>query len=502
MSELVRRIAVVGDGLAAWTVGASLAHRMPGASIVMVPAAGRSGVGDLYATAPPRRARLLDAIGISDRELLAAGGVFRLGMRLDGWRADMRSFTIGLGGLGTSISGVPFEALWTRVARRERGEHPAGDTVFPIEAWSPAAVLAGSNRFAPPLDNPRHPFGELEIAMALEPRAHLVSLRNAARAGGVRETATLSVVETADGRISRLRTNDGRVVHADIFVDATGPDAILLRTLPGGCEREDWSVWLTADRVSVSVDAADPALPPIDIAVAEPTGWALAVPLTDRTISARVYDSGLSPDPAAADHIRLDQGRRRRSWIGNCVAIGDAAIEVEPLLATHLAMVHSAVERLLALMPGADCAPVETALYDREWCEECDALRDMLVIAHAVSERCEPYWKSSATLPVSAATTLTLWLERGYLPVRDRELWGREQRIQLLLGAGALPSASDPTADHVTDAQFGRIAGQLRTNIADAVDTAPTHAEIIARLGRPVRPASKRSFEPLVGIFE
>lgn len=482
MTGPIRRIVIAGDGLAAWTAAGVLARRLPGVAVAVVPTACRPSLDDLYATVPPDRARIHDAIGIDDRDLItSAQGVFRFGIRFGSWGVGGVSFCVGLGGLGGPIGGSTFDQLWVREWHR-RGQTLHDADWPPMEAWSPAAMLSVQNRFAPPSDDPRHPFGELAVSLALDPPSYRALLRAAAVRSGVRITAPLSAVELTGERITCLRLVDGTALEADLFVDASGPDACLLSSLPGGEKRDDWSGWLTADRVALEQIDADPLLPPLDAAIADASGWTLVSPLAERTVAARLYASEHARQAARSHHQILAQSRRERAWIGNCVAIGDAAVEIEPLLMRHLALVHAAIRRIIALLPGVDCAPVETAQYNRDWREEADHLRDWTVIARAVSGRTGDGWLMRTELPEPAAAILQLWREKGVLSARDREPWGREQSAQLLLGAGWMPDEPGALAQRVPEQDFRHVAERRRQMIVAAVAAAPMHADVIARL--------------------
>ncbi|MGJ3627672.1 tryptophan 7-halogenase [Sphingomonas sp. MMS24-JH45] len=77
-------------------------------------------------------------------------------------------------------------------------------------------------------------------------------------------------------------------------------------------------------------------------------------------------------------------GRLAAAWIGNAVAIGDAAAIVGPLDAAPLQLLHAQVERIVASLPDASLAAVEIADVNRRAAEEADRLRDFQ-IAHARS---------------------------------------------------------------------------------------------------------------------
>src|SRR5206468_10596708 len=136
-----------------------------------------------------------------------------------------------------------------------------------------------------------------------------------------------------DGAIQSLQVG-GREVAADLYVDATGPDALLRSRLDD--QWEDWSEWLRADRVlfAQSDSPAEPSLLDTATAVAGGWRWQAAAPggmsqgmvyssehLTDAVALRILSESGSA---IALEAVPIRQGRWSQPWLRNCVAIGDA----------------------------------------------------------------------------------------------------------------------------------------------------------------------------------
>src|SRR5207253_5245758 len=94
--------------------------------------------------------------------------------------------------------------------------------------------------------------------------------------------------------------------------------------------------------------------------------------------------------------VVIRQGRWSQPWVRNCVAIGDAAVGVEPLEWTNLHLAHGAIDRIVAMMPDRDFSPVELWDYNRQAGAEADRVRDFLVVHYAVASP-----QDFATLPPS-----------------------------------------------------------------------------------------------------
>lgn len=139
----------------------------------------------------------------------------------------------------------------------------------------------------------------------------------------------------------------------------------------------------------------------------------------------------------------------------NCLAIGDAAVRVEPLEWANLHLAHSQIDRLVSMMPDKEFAPVELAEYNRQCNAEADRVRDFICMHYLTARRSEPFWKAASSVepPPSLAHTLSLFAERGRLPYYEEETFARDSWLAVLLGQGFLPHRIDPLSESVTPEQ-------------------------------------------------
>jgi tryptophan halogenase len=192
--------------------------------------------------------------------------------------------------------------------------------------------------------------------------------------------------------------------------------------------------------------------------------------------------AGIDPQPPVA----IRQGRRPEPWLRNCVALGDAAAMVEPLEWTNLHLAHSAIDRLVAMMPDRDCASVELWDFNRQCAAETDRVRDFLALHYAASDRTEPLWRGlrDAAPPASLAHTLGLFRERGRLPFYEEETFGRDSWLAVLLGQGVVPAHVDPLIDVVPPSDSERAMAAMRDAISRQVPALPTQAQFLASIQR------------------
>jgi tryptophan halogenase len=380
------------------------------------------------------------------------------------------------GRYGASFGPISFHLHWLRAAD--------DGTALAFDAYAPAAALARADRFVPP--TPGTPFADHEYGLTLNLPRYLAMMRAFARHVGVREEAgTIGGVELdARGWIAAVMTEDRRRLAAELFVDATGPAARLRSALDG--RRNDWCRWLPCDRVLLA-EAAAPVEPLVLTRVtALPGGWhwtsgrqsgiAYASDYLTDSRAARVLRNAAGAEPDGP--IRLDPGTRPEPWRGNVVAIGDAATQVEPLEWCNLHLALSAIDRLVAMLPGRTPAPVEAADFNRQTLAEAERVRDFLAMHWHVAKRGDPLWRqvAAAEPPASLAHTLAQFAERGRLPFYEEETFARDSWLAVLLGRGVRPRRLDPLVETVPANQASTAMAALIARCAGAMLHMPTHA--------------------------
>jgi tryptophan halogenase len=169
--------------------------------------------------------------------------------------------------------------------------------------------------------------------------------------------------------------------------------------------------------------------------------------------------------------IAIRTGRRGTPWVHNVLAIGDAAVALDPLEGLNLHLAHSAILRALELLPGRDCHPVDLAKYNRRTGWETTRVRDFLALHYLRSGRRQGhFWTAleGRLPPETLAFTLEQWDRRGRLPFFEEESFDRDSWTSVLFGLGIMPRDIDPVADGVS--------------LEQAVPAIARHAERLAAL--------------------
>jgi len=458
----IRSVAVLGGGITGLSAALAFARALPQVQVSLIRTpADPNTLADRLPGTLPSIARFHDAIGLPEAELLRSGAATRrLGTRFEHWSADDARWIHVHGDYGLPAGIVPFHQLWAQARRLGQGRA--------YHAYSAGAVIADAGKFVLPDGDPRSPLSTFDYALRLSREQYAALLAALAGSAGVAMSdGTLAQAERrADGGVAALLLADGRRIEADLFLDCTGTSAALLSKLADSFE--DWSGYLPCHRLLLSTGPATRA-DSCDTVEALPDGWQSSTPLPDRTLQVRASDT------AEGDAITIRPGRRPNPWLHNVLAIGDAAIAIDPLVSANLHLAHSAILRALALLPGRDCAPVELAEYNRLTALEAARVRDFTALHYLRSGRSDgAFWQAAARLPVpdSLAHTLQQFDTRGRLPFHEEETFEKDSWLAALCGMGMLPRATDPVA----------LAAPLEINLPTLEQFADDLAAMAARL--------------------
>ncbi len=336
----------------------------------------------------------------------------------------------------------------------------------------------------------RQPQPLANFAYAYQFDAHLYAryLRDYAESRGVeRVDARIVTVRRREpeGFIASLQLADGRAIDGELFVDCSGFRGLLIEeTLRAGYE--DWSRWLPCDRAVATPSSTVGEAEPYTRATALEAGWQWHIPLQHRTGNGCVYCSEFTTDNAAAErlsgslvgeplaeprHLRFTAGRRRKFWIGNCVALGLASGFVEPLESTSIALIQSGIARLLAFFPDRefDVAGIDEA--NRLMHEEYERIRDFIILHYKGTQRDDaPLWRycRDMSVPDTLARKIDVFRSQGHVVSYAGESFEEASWLTLFVGLGILPRRHDARVDEPQASELVARLAALRQTVRTA----------------------------------
>jgi tryptophan halogenase len=203
---------------------------------------------------------------------------------------------------------------------------------------------------------------------------------------------------------------------------------------------------------------------PADRIEGSSNGWRWSQPLPGRTaVTVAGTDEGAS----------FAYGHRARPWVGNVVAIGEAAGTVDPLYGINLQLAHAAILRALELLPGRDFDRVEVAEYNR---------RTELVMIRARDFLALHYLRPDRPVPDSLGHTIDQFGERGRLPFYADESFTRDSWVAALLGMGIVPKRGDAVAGRIDENTSLDAMDRLAASLENLPARLPPYSEYLRQL--------------------
>ncbi|MGE5562031.1 MAG: tryptophan halogenase family protein [Bacillota bacterium] len=488
-------IVILGGGTAGWMTAAGLASRIPQercrVRLVESDEIGIVGVGE--ATLPLIK-NFNDSIGIDEAEMMrATNATFKLGIDFIDWGYKGSRYIHPFGVHGSANAGLGFHQEWLRAKRAGRD--------WDIQEFSFACMAARHNRFDFPAVGARTINSTLSYAYHFDASLYAKFLRSQAEPRGVQriEGKVRDVEQDPEtGDIRALIMESGERIAGDFFIDCSGFRSLLLAGRLGA-EWEDWSQWLACDRALPVPTERQGDLTPYTRVIAMDAGWRWRIPLQHRTGNGYVFSSRFIDEDKAREELldSLDEktlaeprllkfkaGRRTRSWIRNCVAIGLASGFLEPLESTSIYLIQVAIMNLLPLLP--------TKRYDERLVDEFNTkidleyerIRDFLILHyHATDREDTEFWRycKSMEVPESLERKMRLFRHSGVVPQYREGLFTPPSWISVFFGQGVTPEHYNPLADAMPIDRLLQTMDELREDIRDRVDEMPKHASLLAR---------------------
>jgi tryptophan 7-halogenase len=481
-SKPVTRLAICGSGLALRMAAAALVRHLPPSMQMLCINVEDAPASDLFlgsVTAPSAYAFNLLAGVTEPRLLLDTVTAFSWGTIYSNWggagRAWAQCFHLPLPVSG----GVQFHHYLARQGVSE------------LEPYLMSAVAARHGVFAHPLEKGAQPLARGEYGYQFDASSYQAPFATAAMAGKLQVIASKRVdVETGPEGIAGLRLADGQVVRADLYIDCSGPQALLLSRLEGGFTGGRRLRAMMTRREARELGA------PCRKVTGGVYGWQSDTPLQGTTARLTVFApesealalAAHAGEPQVVSDVRL--GRHARPWSGNCVGMGQAAGVLEPITHAPMLLLQRDIERFASLIPFSTDMSMERREYNRQCGEDYSHAE---IFNRAFFETAplgdSEYWSAARAEPVpeKLAVKIGQFASRGLLVAFDLEPFNPEDWTILHHGMGRLPARHDRVADRASDQDVKLLLENRRRDIEKVVSVMPSHHRYVTQLAQHLR---------------
>ena len=473
MTRRVETVAVVGRDAALWLAAAAVQRSLgaAGVRVVAVELPSWLNAVDCYSTLPSL-ASMHRLLGIDEAKMLeAASGVPVAAQRFSNWSKGAAPFFLAYDDEPPPSGDLPFSQYWLK-------GHKEGLRVG-LEDFSLGCACAKLGRVPVATGDG----GELSASYgySLDASIYAEALKQLASKRGIVSTSgKIADVTLDDNCIRSIELDDGTRIEADLFIDASGAERVLMMKMPGA-KFERWKDQFGCDRIITASAAPLKSLPAFSQISAFRGGWVGLYPLRDRTAVVAVYASDVVSDHSMPGELPLlarmavsgeavvaeiKPGMLERPWIGNCVAVGDAAIALEPVDAAQLHVAQGCISHLIAVFPATADEMPEASAYNKSMRSFAGNIRDFALAHYVLNRRFdELFWDKAreAEVPATLRQKLDLFAARGTVAIGDDETFSDQNWTLLMLGAGVEPDGYDPRIDLLPDEpQIEKVQQRLR----------------------------------------
>lgn len=481
MNKKLNRIVIVGRDADAWitalTLKQSFAQVADAPEVFLVELSPELSPVDFYAVMPAHKV-LHKVLGANERSLLKeSGGHFCFGQRFSNWCGGSDPYLHAYDRFGLDFNGIEFYQYWLKAVQN--------GLQVKLEDFSLGAVAAKHQKYIV-FNEKDTTFSQASCGYHLSAIDYVKSVARAAVGTGVKHLkGMVANVSVGAGKITSIKLATGQEVDGDLFIDASGVEAILIKELEND-NIEKWNHWLPANHIMVASAPAMKELSSYSQISAFKEGWFGIYPMLKRTGINFVYNADyIKPQnllelASAFTGLTIDDvvdtpfssGTRKKHWIGNCIAIGSTAVSLEPLDAVQLHPLHIGLSLLNSLMPVSAETMPEADIYNRKMTSFIENVRDYQIAHYYLNRRYgDQYWDKlrGMDIPDSLKMKIELFKENGMISLNENETFLQENWISLFVGQQLQAARYNPAVDQLSDqdliANFQKLLSHIKSQV-------------------------------------
>lgn len=419
-----QRIVILGGGTAGWITANLMAKNWPSSQITLVASSdiGIIGVGE---GSTPHLRYLFNELGLAEHLWMPqCQATYKNGIRFEHWstRPGFEHYFHPFASQIDAFSAPKF--IYNNTMRRKGVDihaHP--------DRYYLAARLA-EQRLAP-INAESFPF-EIGYGYHFDAAQMAAVLQRHAQNNGVTfiEGKFKEAKQHHNGAIESITIDNGQILQADLFVDCTGFNALLIEKNQG-VQFKSYADNLFCDAAVAIASPTQPETGSQTISRAMSNGWAWEIPLRNRVGNGYVYSQGhLSPDDAETElrrklgvldadiearHLKMRVGRRQNHWHKNVLAVGLSQGFIEPLEATAIHLTIETVKQFILAWQDTGFTTQHQTAFNQLINRHFDSVRDYIVCHYKLNSRNDTeFWRANRNnqhLSTELVTVINGWLK-------------------------------------------------------------------------------------------
>ena len=483
MNDEIKKIVIVGRDLDAWMTAFFLKSVLDKSrnnyEVNLIELETALTGHEVYSVLPSYKT-LHKTLGANEEKLrqTAKATVF-FGQRFTGWNPGLPEFFHAYDRSGINFNGVDFFQYWMKAVN--------GGLKLPLEEFSLGVAAAKYGRMVISADE--NDFSHAAYGYHLSSTDYVSAIARAAIDIGVKRRFGKSlVINKSDERIDSLILEDGELIEADFFIDASGAQSILINSLAKE-NVEAWDHWFLCDRIITASSAPLSPAPGFSQITAISNGWCGLYSLSNRTAIQAVYSSRYTDFSSVAAETKarlgvdithgverpLKCGMLKRPWVGNCMAVGSAAASLEPLDALQQHALVISMVMLRQLFPNSNEYANERDVYNKKMHSFIENLRDFQLSHYSLNSRDELFWQAcrNINLPDALSEKIDIFKVCGYASIREDETFQEENWISIFNGHGLIPEFYSPLVDNMNDGEMKKNFQKILRVIKERINSSP-----------------------------
>ena len=411
----IRNVLIVGGGTAGWMTAAALTKLAPhiAVSLIESPNIPVSGVGE---STLGQINEFFALLGITDDQWMKeTGATYKTNIRFNDFRVKGESWDYPFGGAKDQVDSYHHGWMtWFTLNLLNPKKWHNGTFAT---SYNPVAHLAKYDKFTdkediwtPDTDSAYH-IDAIKFAHWLKD--------NMCEGVSYMQGNVVKCGQDEFGSITWLKTDTKQTLTADLYVDCTGFQSLLLEQYmkvpfksfhvsDGGCLINDTAVACHMPHEDKSKEITSTTN-----CTALNNGWVWDVPLWERSGVGYVHSKDFATEPdielykylvktrgqKRADEARFrtipfKNGKHEKSWVRNVVAVGLSNCFVEPLEATGLLTTHEQITRICTTLSSRNGHVNSTDIDMVNLCAdlEIEGFKNFIALHYAYSIRETDYW--------------------------------------------------------------------------------------------------------------
>jgi len=483
-----KKIIIVGSGVSAWSAAALLRKQLP---VELVDIEIVDDTHEDAICAESSRSQLLnfhELIGLGEKNVLLETTMgFSLGIEFDQWCGADQSCFVAEGVYGAAYKNIDFQSLYLK------NRHLGNEKSF--DSYSINAVAAKLHRFGHPVTDSTSIYSLIKYGLNFSITEYTQVLRNHALGLGVKhvkancENVKISI-ET--GFIEAIILSNGECKTADLFIDCTGEESVLLGGALG-VENDVHGLERIYNRVITGERALSSNAKPASILKLE-NGTCLKIITTEHQEFISYYFSiNVMSELDAKNKLsalgvtdlqtkKYKHQRKTQFWVKNCLAIGAAAINIPDVVISPLQLMRNSLVRFLDFTANFNDENTVRREYNKLATVEYERLNEITELAFYLgrheSNSLGDYFNKNS-LSELAQHRLGLFANMARHAVTELDFFTSAEWAAFFMGNGIVPKAYEMKADSIDQNEIIAFLNKMNVAINEYAMRMPLHSRYI-----------------------